>query len=136
VRTAPRIYVSAQRPLGRNFDVLLAGLRNAGIDPYWPDGFRGYEMIAYEIAECDALLAVITWGSYPSTWQGIEVSLASGYPGFGSARLLAPRPVFIYATTEKLPGYVRSLDSSPRPPLHLETNAKGAVEQIVQHLGP
>ena len=131
MRSAPRVYVSAQRPLGRDFDLLLAGLRDAGVEPYWPDGFRGYDVVASEINECHALLAVITRESSFSTWQGIEISLASGYPGVGSAPLLAPRPVFIYATTE-LPGYVRSLDDSPHPPLHLETDAKRAVEQVIR----
>lgn len=133
MRSAPRVYVSAQRPLGRDFDLLLAGLRDAGVEPYWPDGFRGYDVIASEINECHALLAVITSESSVSTWQAIEISLASGYPGFKSAPLLAPRPVFIYATTE-LPGYVRGLDDSPHPPLHLKADANRVVEQVVRHI--
>jgi hypothetical protein len=135
VPCAPRIYVSAQRPLGRDFDVLLARLRDAGLETHWPDGWRGYDVIASEIDECDALLAVITWESYASTWQAIEISLASGYPGAGDEGLSTPRPVFIYATTE-LPGYVRGLDESPRPPLHLEADATLAADQIAERLGP
>jgi hypothetical protein len=134
VPMVPKIYVSAQRPLGRDFDLLLSGLRSAGIEPHWPDGFRGYDVIAREIDECIALLAVITYGSYALTWQGIEVSLASGYPGARWEGVIAPRPVFIYAST-KLPGYVRGLDESPRPPLHVKAEPIRAVEQIAGHLG-
>ena len=107
--SVPKIYLSAQRPLGRDFDQLRSGLRFAGIEPHWPDGWRGYDVIAREIDECIALVAVITYESYASTWQGIEVSLASSYPGAGWEGLITPRPVFIYATT-KLPGYVRGLE--------------------------
>jgi len=67
------------------------------------------------------------------TWQAIEISLASGYPGAYAEPILAPRPVFIYATTE-LPGYVDGLDNSPRPPLHLDADVNRAVDQLVGHL--
>jgi hypothetical protein len=113
---------------------VASGLPSAGIEPHWPDGFRGYHVIAREIDECIELLAVITSESSVSTWQGIEVCLASSYPGAGWEGLTAPQPVFIYATT-KLPGYVPDLDESPRPPLHLKAEPMRAVEQLAQHLG-
>jgi len=127
------IYISGELPpddLSRDF---AARLRNEGMRVFCPERFLGYDVISREISGSDALLALITPVSYSATRQGIEVSLASGYPGVGWEPVPAARPVFIYATTE-LPGYIHSLDMSPRPPIHVGPAAEDAVATILRYL--
>src|SRR5689334_20709659 len=99
------VYISAQQPLGPFFAELLSELRHAGLRPSWTDGFQGFPRIGTEIATSAALIAVITDASRDSTSQAIEVSYALGYRGSGQ-EFAPPRahPVFVYATTDRLPG--------------------------------
>ena len=93
----PRIYISAMEtevtglpqfdPQASN---LLAKLAAAGYDVAWEKEFRGYDVIERDIAESDALLAIVD-----RTWAMGHFSMMQP-----PSPLMPPIPIFMYPVTD------------------------------------
>lgn len=96
------IYISAIEHYAEAFDTraleVMRRLESHGYTVWWQKQIRPYEIIEQEIADCDALLALIdeTWWS--STWMASEVTWAIGEGGAIDTPnpKMQPIPVFIY----------------------------------------
>jgi len=132
----PKIYISAMETLIQGKPVfnakageLLKLLKEAGFELYWEKEFRAYKQIEKEIAQSNALLAIVdeTWRS--STWMASEVTWANGDSGaiHTSNQRMKPIPIFLYPVLEKKKwGWLNDYSG----PIVLDNNIQKAVENI------
>ena len=112
---------------------LLKLLQGTGFELYWEKEFRAYKQIEKEIAQSNALLAVVdeTWHS--STWMASEVTWANGdgWAIHTSSQRMKPIPIFLYPVLEKKKwGWLNDYEG----PIVLDENIHKAVENIKEVL--